>query len=120
MSQLLTYDRKWWYLIDTCFVRGLIFGTFAISKAPLLSSKKVHLIVLLHSSMLITALIYLKICNIGVFSLNDVERAIHSAAIVESTISVCNVDFHKTGKPACLMTSSVLEKIDAGSSALFL
>ncbi len=34
----LTCERKWWYFWLMCLVRGRIFGTFASSSAPALSS----------------------------------------------------------------------------------
>jgi len=35
-------DRKWWYWIAICFVRGRSFGNFASSIAPALSSNSWH------------------------------------------------------------------------------
>ena len=35
---LSTYWRKWWYLINICFVRGQYLCSRAISRAPILSS----------------------------------------------------------------------------------
>ena len=42
IAPFLMCSRKWWYFMFRCFVCGHIFGTLAISAAPVLSSNTVH------------------------------------------------------------------------------
>ena len=71
-----------------CFILGLIFGLFAISTASFLSSKTVHFIDLLQSSMFTTIPISLNSCSSGVVSRRAVDNVMGSPSVVESAISV--------------------------------
>ena len=59
-----------------------------VSKEPVLSSKTVHFIDLLQSSIFITIPISLNSCNSSIVSRRDVDKAMCSDFIVESAISV--------------------------------
>jgi len=117
MFPFLTSSLKWWYLIFRCFVLGLILGTFAISIAPELSSKTVHLIFgfpLWNLNPWSVAS-----CSnhmMGITSLIDCERAMYSASVDDSAISVCILDAQWMGHPACVMMYPILDLAVFGSS----
>ena len=46
----------------------------------------------------------------GMVSLSEVLRAMYSAMLDESAMSVCNLDVHISGHPAYSMTKPVLER----------
>ena len=95
---LLTNYRKWWYFMLICFVRGLIFGTLAISIAPALSSNTVQLICgMCIVGIVMCVCISLIVCMRGMTSRSDVERAIYSDSVDDRAISVCSLDAHTMG-----------------------
>ncbi len=84
-----------------CFVLGHIFGTLAISTAPLLSSNILHLMMGV-STLVVTPNITASCANdsSGKISLAEVDNAIYSASVIESAISVCSLDPQTRGHPA--------------------
>ena len=102
-----------------CFVLGLCFGTLANSSAPLLSSNNVHLsfrsahgISSIFDNSIIVDLR-------GTNSLVAVDKAIYSASVVLSAISVCSLLAHAIGQFAYFMTYPVLDVTEIGSSLSF-
>ena len=83
------------------FVLGLIFGTVAISKAPLLSSKTLQCTV-----GFVAVKLYPFCCSSltssisGMVSHNAVLSAMNSASVVDKAICVCSLEFHTIGQPA--------------------
>jgi hypothetical protein len=94
-----------------------IFGTLAISTAPSLSLNILHLMIGV-STLSITPRVAASWANEsnGITSLAEVDNAINSASVVESAISVCNLDPHNNGHLAYAITYPVQDLAVAGSS----
>ena len=101
----------------TCLARGVVFGVFDVSKAPLLPSKTAHFIVLLQSHMIMNARISLSRCTSVIASHKVVEREMYSASVVDKNVSDYDYYFNVMGKLACFITNAILEHTNAGSSA---
>ena len=100
-----------------CFVRGRIFGTFAISRAPELSSKTLHL-----TLGALGALEPIRSSNsattfaMGSTSRSEVESATYSASVVERAISVCRRLAQTTGQLLYLIIYPVRDRAVSGES----
>ena len=95
-----------------CFVFGLFFGTLASSSAPLLSSKSVHL--MFSFAFGIFRIDFSSLC--GRTSLAAVDKAMHSASVVLSTIYVCILLKYAIGQLAYLIMHPVLDLTEFSSS----
>ena len=116
ISPWSTYPRKCWSFTLMCFVRGRTLCTFAISNAPLLSSKT------LQCTLGLWSLIGNPCCCIsfmssiiGIASRSAYDRPIYSLSVDDSAISVCSWDFHMIGHPAYIITYPCLERAVSGS-----
>ena len=100
-----------------CFVRGLIFGTFASSMAPALSSKILQCILATLMFFMGTPRFLASFIsdNNGRTSLIVVDRAMYSASVEERAISVCSFDAHINGQPANRITNPILDFAVVGS-----
>ena len=58
--------------------------------------------------------------NIGISSRHAVDRAMHSASVVERALSVCSLDAQVTGQPAYVMAHPERDLDVAGSAPDFL
>ena len=99
------------------FVPGLVFDVLANSRAPLLSSKTVHFIVLSQLGTFIMTLTSYDSYIIDVVSSNADGREISSASVVDKVISDCSFDFHTIVQFAHLMTNPARGHTEHGSSA---
>ena len=97
----ITYDRKWWSLMDKCLVRGLVLWFVAIFRQLMLSSNVLHTIFGVNLCMVIPlASNSRNKWMTAITSLNAVDKAIYSASVVLRAMSDCNFDFHINGHPA--------------------
>ena len=99
-----------------CLVLGRIFGTFAISTAPLLSSKKVQAKVGF-AVFLITPNLTSSFASamIGTISLATVDKATYSASVEDRAISVWSLDPQSKGQFAKVIRNPVLDLAVFGS-----
>ena len=100
-----------------CFALGVIFGVLVNLIAPLLSSNAVHFMILSQNGMSITAHVSFMKCDVGIVSLNAVDKAMHSTSAVDEEISVCVFYFQMMGHPECFIENPILERADSRSSS---
>ena len=96
-----TWDRKWWYFWLMCLVRGRIFGTFASSSAPALSSNMVQ--------RTVGVVVYMGTPNFSASSNKSIKgrstqafslKAIYSASVVERAVLGWSREAQVKGHPA--------------------
>ena len=109
MILLLTCSRKWWYLIEICFVLGENFWLWARDIVPLLSSHTLQCITGVGLWIGNVSLIPSnKVIN-GITSLSDWLKAIYSTSTVDSTITEWNLLHQVKGHPVYVITYPVLD-----------
>ena len=88
-----------------CLVRGLIFGTVDNSNAPKLSSKALQCT--LGGTYFCEKPFACSSLNrfmMGIVSLRDCDKAMHSTSVVLNAICVCSLDCHMMGQPKTVIT----------------
>src|SRR5210317_2032734 len=104
------YDLKWCNLLLRCFVLGLNLCTFAISRAPVLSSKTLQCTFASAKSIGIPiAIISSNSLIIGIASLKAYDKPVYSDSVDDNATSVCSCDFHTNGHPANVMKYPCLD-----------
>ena len=105
-----TCSIKCQYLIFICLVLSWYLGTVAIVFAPMLSSNTLHLTLLTSSDRTIFYSLSSSIRLItGIVVLKPLLRAINSASVVLSAVSVCILYDHVSGQPVYVMINPVLD-----------
>jgi hypothetical protein len=85
-------------------VLGRIRGAEANSTQPLLSSKMVECAMVELTINLVAAESSWRRPHMGIKSLADCDRAMYSASVVLRAISDCNLEHHRTGQEAKVIT----------------
>jgi hypothetical protein len=98
-------------------IRVLIFGTFASSMAPVLSSNNVHTVGF--SCIGIAVFVFISLINYmsGIVCRRAVLNAIYSVSVVDKAVSVCSCEAHIRGQFAYVMRKPVRDLAVIGESA---
>ena len=100
----LTYERKWWYLMSICFVRGRYLCLRAISNAPTLSSKTLQwMLVCGDVRIRFCVAISSSRCIMGLASLKAQLSPMYSDSVLLSAMWGCSWLFQHMGQPAYVM-----------------